>query len=209
MAQEKFEFGDRVRHQHRPEWGIGSVTRIEVSHNEGKPTQRLTVRFPNAGLKVLNGDLADLERVVEQPSTHPAEADHPVAAWDRLNESEWLGSVARRKVEEAMVRLTLAARDPFRTMQQRLTFTLDLYRFDRGGRSLIDWAVAQSGLDDPLTRFTRHELELLFDRWASERDNHLSRLLTEMKGDPEAVRRAVAAALPAGKDAVRRITAFR
>jgi hypothetical protein len=209
MVQQRFEFGDRVRHLKCPEWGIGSVVRVEGSHAGGKPSQRLTIRFPNAGLKTINSDLADLERVIEDSNGHPGEAEMPVAAWGRLNESEWLGSVARRRMEEAMIRLPLPARDPFRTLQHRLTFTLDLYRFERGGGSLLDWAVAQSGLDDPLTRFNRHELELLFDRWASERDNHLSRLLGEARTDPELVRRTVSAALPAAKDAVRRLSALR
>ena len=64
---------------------------------------------------------------------------------------------------------------------------LGLYRFEPAtpgrlpydGVKLIDWAVAQSGLDDPLARFTRHELETFYGRFAFERDALLVRYLGE------------------------------
>ena len=37
----------------------------------------------------------------------------------------------------------------------------------------------QTGLDDPLTRFNRHELEEHYKRWSHEREQHLKRLLQE------------------------------
>ena len=59
-------------------------------------------------------------------------------------------------------------------------------RFNRNGGSLIEWAIAQSGLDDPMSRFNRHELEQFFDRWSWERDRTLARTLEECRkaGDP-------------------------
>ena len=76
-----------------------------------------------------------------------------------MEDSEWLGEVAQRKVREVMVGLSERVRDPFRPVEERLRACLDLFRFDRTGRGLVEWAVAQSGLDDPLSRFTRHELD--------------------------------------------------
>ena len=79
--------------------------------------------------------------------------------------------------------------------------------FFQRSRSLIDWAVAQSGLDDPLSRFTRHELEVLFDQWATRRAEQLQKLLTQARGDQQLVARLVAAAPPAAQQSVRRLTA--
>lgn len=207
MSQHDFQPGDRVRHGQRPEWGVGSVTKVERCTTNGRPAQRLTVRFPNAGLKALNTAHAPLARAGEATADQPDPAQ-PVVEWDRLNESGWLGSVARRKIDEVMITLPLDARDPFLRLEKRLSFTLDLYRFEPVSRSLIDWAVAQSGLDDPLSRFTRPELEQLFDRWATERDNHLARLLQEAADGPW-LDRVLASAPPQARGAVRRLSAAR
>ena len=70
----------------------------------------------------------------------------------------------------------------------------------------MDWAVAQTGLDDPLSRFTRHELEQHFDRWAYEREQHLSKLLQEARLEPATVNNALKNALPSAQSAVRKLT---
>ena len=102
-----------------------------------------------------------------------------VQKWDQMSKTDWIAPVAERKLEEAMVAITDDVRDPFVAPRERLVRAIGLYRFDRGGRGLVDWAVAQTGMADPLSRFNRHELEQFFDRWAGERDNWLSRLWQE------------------------------
>ena len=207
--QERFQFGDRVRHRKRPEWGIGSVLKVEEATVDGQSTQRLAVRFPNAGVKTLSTGHAELERVAEIVADPLSNGHGSIEAWDRLKESGWPDKMAARKIEELMTTLPEDARDPFRTVRDRLAYTLQLYRFDRSGRGLVDWAVAQSGLEDPLSRFTRHELEQLFDRWAFERDNHLRRLLDECRRGGGVSDDLLGSAPRAARDAVRRITASR
>ena len=80
----------------------------------------------------------------------------------------------------------------------------------------MDWAVAQTGLDDPLTRFTRQELEQRFDRWAFERDTYLAKLLQEARtsgsmgnGDSAMLNALLKTAPPAAQDTVRRLIAAR
>lgn len=175
-----YEFGDRVRMRRRPEWGIGAITRVETVPVKGQPTQRLTVRFPNAGLKTLSGDVADLERVQAESISEDVPVDR-IAGIDRIAKDEMLAGLADRKLKEVMIAIPEPCRDPFRTLEARVEATAALYRFDQGGGSLIDWAVAQTGLDDPLSRFNRHELEEHFSRWASERDAHLHKLLREAR----------------------------
>jgi hypothetical protein len=142
-----------------------------------------------------------------------AAGDSPVVQyWDKINESDWLGPMAKKKVEEALISLPLDVRDPFNSMQKRLSLMMGLYRFDRSGRGLMDWAVAQTGLDDPLSRFTRQDLEQKFDRWAYERDNYLAKLLQEARApgnDSSAIATAMKTAPPAGQDMVRRLIANR
>lgn len=209
MSQRKFQFGDRVRHVRRPEWGIGSIVKIEPMALNSQPAQRLSVRFSNAGLKTLVEANAELELVTADASNVVMDQAHPVNEWENLSEEDWLEPLARRKVEEAMTRLPPEIRDPFNSLRERLVLCLDLYRFENTGRSLIDWAVAQTGLDDPLSRFTRPELEQLFEPWSSQRQQHLGRLLNQAKSELGLVRELVASATPAAQQAVRRITVER
>jgi hypothetical protein len=210
MGSRSFQYGDHVRHNRRPEWGIGSIVKAEETTLNGQPSQRVTVRFPNAGLKTIITAHADLQVVDTNNGPESDGADtHPLGGWDKMKESDWLGEVAQRKVEEAMTSLAPEARDPFMSLRKRLEACLDLYRFERTGRSLSDWAVAQSGLTDPLSRFTRHELEVLFDQWAAQRDEHLGRLLQEVKAEPAIVAQLVESAPAGARDAVRRLTAVR
>jgi hypothetical protein len=210
MSNPKFSFGDRVRHARRPEWGIGAIVKTEELTVNGQRTQRVSVRFPNAGLKTISTAHADLQLVTDSPAPDAGAAEsHPIAAWGKMTDSEWLGEVAQRKVEEAMTSLPADVRDPFNSLRKRLAAVLDLYRFDGTGRSLTDWAVAQSGLPDPLSRFTRHELEQFFEQWAAQRDVLLGRLLGEAAGEPGIVRELAASAPAAAGQAVRRLTAER
>jgi len=224
MTQEQFAFGDQVRHPTRPEWGVGTVTKVEAVKVDGRPAQRLSVRFPGQGVKVLNTGYVELTRggtgAESASRSGPAAGllagggfqDEPPAASviRALTDDDWLAEVTTRKIAEAMRELPESARDPFSSPRRRIEATLALYRFDRSGHGLVDWAIAQTGLDDPLSRFNRHELERYFDRWATERDAHLARQVQEsgltareldelFAGTPAAAQRAAGRRVPAGR----------
>ncbi|MCH8314787.1 MAG: DUF3553 domain-containing protein [Planctomycetes bacterium] len=213
VSKVKYEYGDRIRHLRRPEWGVGSVVKVVQTMVNGCSVQSLSVRFPSEGIKVLNTAEAEIERISAEHAKALANTEaHPIVQWGKMDESDWLAPLAQRKVEEAMIGLPADVRDPFSLLRRRLVLTLDLYRFERSNRALMDWAVAQSGLVDPLTHFTRHELEQLFERWARERDVHLGRLLQECRRDlklAQELDELVAAAPPGAREAVRRVTAAR
>ena len=175
-------FGDRLRHRDKPEWGVGSVTRVEACVVNGTPDWRIVIRFPNAGLKTLVASAAPVDRVQGDESTGAPSAK-AMADVERHGDDEVLGPMAMKRLREAMATLPEGVVDPFKTIEQRVERTLELYRFDASGRSLMDWAVAQTSLDDPLSTFNRHELEEFFERWAMERDRHLVRLLKESYGN--------------------------
>ena len=199
MPQIEFKFGDRVVHSLRPEWGTGVVTQAQSTIIDGKPAQRLTLRFDRAGLKTLSSPPAELEHAdtATTPSGSP-----PVAAAD----DGWLVQLESGTLNERMAALPEATRDPFETLATRIKATLALWRFSDQGGTLLDWAAMQTGLKDPLTRFNRHELEQYFRRFASEREAHLKRLLLEAKKQPSPeIERAKAEAPQAAKDAMRKM----
>jgi hypothetical protein len=180
MSNTAVKLGDRVRHSTRPEWGVGTVIKVEQNAANGAYTPRVTVRFPNTGIKVLAALPIPLEIVTEENDEGTHDGEQTTALATAFESPDWLAPVAQKKAMQAMTSLPIAARDPFLSVRDRLKNTLDLYRFDRAGK-LVDWAVAQTRMDDPLSRFTRHELEQYFDRWAAERDSHLARLHEEAK----------------------------
>ena len=199
-----FEFGDEVRHGARPEWGSGSIIKVESTCVDGEPDQRVTVRFTAHGMKTFIASKAPLERVNDSsPLAAVAEQSSTIDAWDRMGTQDGLGDLASRKIEEVMTSLPESCRDPFRSLEARLTTTIDLFRFDESGRGLIEWAVAQTRLDDPLSRFNRHELESHFKRWACQRDQHLVSLLQEF-GRPTAAIQSSIDAAPAARSVLQR-----
>lgn len=209
MTQIKFEFGDSVRHARRPEWGIGSIVKVEDMAINGNASQRLSIRFSNAGLKKLNAAKAELEIVNDTSGSTSYTQHNSIRELDRMSESEWLAPLAQKKIEEVMVSMPPEIQDVFNSLRYRLEFTLNLYRFDRSGRGLIDWAVAQSELDDPLSRFNRHVLEGLFDRWARERDICLGKLLKEAHKQPDLLKSVLVDVLPAAREALNRLSQVR
>lgn len=194
----RFQFGDRVAHSSRPEWGVGVVTSAQPANFEGKPCQRLAIRFERVGLKtVLTG---------AAPITAATQAAIPEAG--ASDEAAAVDGVSDAQAEQIMARLPEPCVDPFASAASRLKATLEVYRFTPTGGSLVDWAAAQSGLADPLSRFNRHQLEHFFQRFARNRDQHLKQLVLEMKrSSPAELAQGLASAPSGAKDVVRRLNA--
>ena len=176
---------DEIRLQARPEWGIGVVQKVEFVTREGVKDQRVWIRFPNVGMKTILAGAAEVE--VVNRANNEEDVEHTFAAREMAHESGWLGEIAKRQPEEAMTNLPPEVIDPFSSLRTRLEKILDLYRFNPDGGSIIEWAIAQTGLDDPLSRFNRHELEEFFKQWARVRDEQLRSLMTESRRNREPV----------------------
>lgn len=174
MTKRDWAVGDRVLHATKPEWGVGKVTAAERASISGQSCQRLTIRFDSAGLKTVSTHAAELKTANGNGST-----------------VGWLEELESSSPEEAMEKLPDNATDPFLPIEQRLRETIRLYRYTGEGRSLIDWAISQSGLNDPLSRFSRHDLESLFQRFTTHRDRHLKTLAGEFRRQDAAGYRAV------------------
>jgi hypothetical protein len=173
----QFTIGDRVVHTGKPEWGSGAVSAASAISHEGNPCQRLTIRFERAGLKTISTAFAALELASEVASVlKPKDEEHhaplPIA------------SAGHREILDIMTKIPESARDPFASAAQRLKATLSLYRFDGTGGSLIDWAAAQSGLPDPLSRFNRHELEDFYRMFEINLRKHLGKVVRDANTVP-------------------------
>lgn len=185
MEYTMYRQGDELKLTARPEWGIGSVQKIEFVTRDGLKDQRVWVRFPNVGMKTILAGSAEVDLV--NRSQDEQEVEHTFAAREMAHESGWLGEIAKRQPKEAMTTLPPETIDPFSSIRSRLQKLFDLYRFNSNGASLIDWAVAQTGLDDPLSRFNRHELEEFFKQWARVRDEQLRSLMNDARRNREQV----------------------
>lgn len=207
MSATALKQGDRVRHPKRPEWGVGEVTRIELVTRDGQTDRRVWVRFPSVGLKTLLASVAapELAEPAAKDLASQLHAQPTLVDLEAMREGGWLGQIAKKKPEDAMRALPPRATDPFMSPAKRLEHTLALYRFTGQGRSLIEWAIAQSGLDDPLSRFSRHELEQFHERWRFDLDAHTLRLLQELRREPQTVQAIVARAPAPAAAVVRRL----
>ena len=206
--QQPFQRGDVVHHPRRPEWGRGVVKEASRITYKGAAAQRVAVQFANKGRVVINTAVAPLTRgeqaaqtddARQRPSdsinrphrdsrqppmqTRSAPQQRPESATDNAD-AGWLNELEqaqRTGPHGELAELPEAMTDPFSSPRRRLDATLESYRFTNAPRSLIDWAVAQTGLDDPLSRHTRHELEEAFERFQRLRDQHLKQLVQQLK----------------------------
>lgn len=197
------EFGDKVTHPKFPEWGSGAVIKVENAAVNGEMTKRVTVRFAHAGLKKFVGDAIPLDVMLDEHAMPgDREGKRPAIAEVEDLERSGLSQAVEQKLEEIMFNIPLACRDPFNTLDHRLRRTFALYKYDLSGKGLMEWAMAQTGMDDPLTRFNRTELEGYFKQYSFLVKQHLAKLLRELQGDkvtlkqllddaPEGARRAV------------------
>jgi hypothetical protein len=187
------------------------VTSVARDNYDGKACQKLTIRFDRAGVKTISTALADLRPEAELPllmSTSPGGGGGGNGGGG-LADDPFMRAMAPSP-KEMMLKIPDAATDPFSTARARLTKSLELYKYSDQGGSLLDWAVMQSGLRDPMSRFSRHELEDWFKRWSMVRDEHLKRLIFEVKKTEPGLLQELGRAAPRGaQQLLRRLDALR
>ncbi|MEM7625247.1 MAG: DUF3553 domain-containing protein [Planctomycetota bacterium] len=131
------------------------------------PSHSKTKATP-AGAAVMNGD-----------SGAGLSTDTP--ARDKNAAGGWLDDLDGGAKSNELWDLPDDLTNPFGSVPERLAATLETFRYSTEPRALIDWAIAQTGLDDPLSKYTRHELEQAFPRFARDRDAHLRDLVRQLK----------------------------
>lgn len=205
----RFQRGDRVVHPRKPEWGDGVVREARAIHHEGQSAQRLTVQFTNRGRAVINTAVAPL-RPTDGSDDVERDKDREMSTHTSTRQGGWIESLERSVSGNGHELWSLPEdmTDPFASLQQRLLATLNSYRFSTQPRKLIDWAVMQTGLNDPLSRYTRPELEQAFPGFARNRDQHLKTLVKKIKqnGQPELLEQArQQTRVPEGKQALEKV----
>jgi hypothetical protein len=184
----RFQRGDRVVHPRKPEWGEGEVRAVQAVAYQGQPAQRVTVQFANHGRAVINTAVAPLQSKNKNDLTSTQPDQQETEDPTMTTSSGWIESLERsvRGSEHELWQLPSSMTDPFTSLAERLTATVDSYRFSTEARPLIDWAVVQTGLDDPLSRYSRPELEQAFPGFARNRDQHLKALVRKIKQEGQA-----------------------
>ena len=168
----RYQQGDVVTHPRRPEWGEGVVKAAQAIVHEGSSAQRLNVEFVNRGRVVINTAVAPLA----------PKGLKPTMSSSMTTSGGWLDQLEQSKNNSnELWDLPEALTDVFSSDLQRLMATMDTYKFSTEPRPLIDWAIMQTGLNDPLTKYTRHDLEQAFARFARNRDQHLKDLVRTLK----------------------------
>ena len=182
-----FKVGDKVAHPKKPEWGTGVVVHAQPATHEGIAAQRLRVDFANKRNTTINTAIAPLVSgdQINQSFTPPPKGlgqdmsmstntSKPGAGW--LDELEGANGGKRELWD-----IPDACDDAFSSDEQQLDACLDTFKYNTDPGPLFQWAVVQTRLDDPLTKYTRVELEQAFPRYARDRDNRLFELVRQMK----------------------------
>jgi hypothetical protein len=195
-AISQFKSGDRVVHTRRREWGQGVVEQATNIKHDGQPAQRLVVQFRNKGRVTVNTAIAPLAAADVSPLSDPTPEPTPVATPAPANDDSmggWLNSLSSQPRQTALWKLPDAMTDPFASGKRRLLATLESCRFDdapTNPRSMLEWAMNQTGLDDPLSVFSRPEIEQAWPRFKRDRDAHLVELAQQLrrKGENDTLR---------------------
>lgn len=205
MIEATYKKGDRVRHPSRPEWGVGVVNKIEVVTRDASTDLRVWVRFPSVGDKTLLASVAALEIIDDQGFGSGIHARPTVTDLDLAKGGGWLGAISKQSADNVMTALAGEATDPFASLRRRFEYSVQLYRFDGSPTRLVEWSIAQSGLDDPMARFNRQELEQLYKRWLFNLDAHVLKLLGELRREKSIIDQVLLTAPPLATKTIRRL----
>ncbi len=162
--------GRRVCNPTRPEWGAGTVLRIQTTDVAGQTVHRISVQFTTG------------HRTLVVP---PGRLATPQAEPER--EAGWLDRAAKTTIDDRLAALPEAVREFLGTATQRIVVLGRLYELNDDAAVLLRWARSQSGVADPLTLWTRDELRASFDEFCRRRDRLLreaAALLRSVSGWP-------------------------
>ena len=146
------------------------------SSRRNTPQQPLPQHSKNSpAAAVLNGDSAP------GSATATSKPEAAASGGPASGSGGWLDELDGGAKSNELWDLPDELTNPFGSVPERLAATLQTFRFSTEPRALIDWAIAQTGLNDPLSKYTRHELEQAFPRFARDRDAHLRDLVRQLK----------------------------
>ncbi len=165
--------GQRVCVPSRPEWGVGTVLRIQPTRVSGKPVHRVSIQFATGH-----------RQMVVPPAKLAPPEDEP------QREAGWLDEIGGRTLDDRLVTLPTEIAKFLGTPAQRVTVLAPLYTLTEEPESLLRWARRQANVADPLSLWSRDELLIAFRAFCNERDSELrkSAALVKQNDGPEALR---------------------
>jgi hypothetical protein len=156
--------GRMVVNPGRPEWGSGTVLRVQTTTVGGKVQHRVSVQFVT-GHRTL---IVPPARLVE-PQTEPE------------RQAGWLDQIAGRTLDDQLAKLPEHIEHFLGTPAQRIAALAPLYAFDEEPAALIRWARRHANVADPLSLWSRDELLVSFRRFCLERDSTLRIAAAQVK----------------------------
>ena len=165
--------GQRIRVPNRPEWGVGTVLRVQATRVNGQPVHRVSVQFPTGH-----------RQMVVPPAKLAPPADEP------QREAGWLDEIGGRTLDDRLVNMPAEITEFLGTPTQRVTVLAPLYTLTEEPESLIRWARRQANVADPLSLWSRDELLVAFRAFCNERDSEFrkSAALVKHNEGPDALR---------------------
>jgi hypothetical protein len=169
--------GQRVCNPARPEWGAGTVLRVQSTTVDGQLVHRVSVQFATGHrtLVIPPGRIAAPQAEPQRPAG-------------------WLDQVSHRTLDDRLTMLPEAVREFLGTASQRMIVLARLYTLTDDGPALLKWARSQAGVADPLAHWTRDEIRAAFTEFCRRRDallRELAATLRQTQG-PQALRAALA-----------------
>jgi hypothetical protein len=156
--------GVKVKNAARPEWGAGTVLRVQPVEVGVRKTFRVSVQFAT-GHRTL---LVPPARLVT-PEREPQ------------RESGWLAGLGKNTLDDRLRALPQQVVEVLGTPRERLSAVIPLYALRPESESLLRWAREQTGVSDPLTCWTRDELLVAFQDFCAQRDAHLRHVAALLK----------------------------
>jgi len=165
--------GAKVRCAARPEWGTGTVLRVQAAQVGGRRAHRVSVQF-SVGHRTLIVPPARLAAPIPEPQ----------------RQAGWLEGVGRTALDDRLRALPESVIDVLGSPRTRLAAVMPLYEISEESESLLSWARRQTGVGDPLSRWSRDELLAALRDFNVERDAHLRNLaaVIKLKEGPQALR---------------------
>jgi hypothetical protein len=182
--------GRRVCNPGRPEWGVGTILRVQTTLVGGQTVQRVSVQFATGHRTILipPGRLAE-------PQDEPQ------------REAGWLDKLGGRTLDERLASLPESIREFLGTSAQRVVVLARLYELADDGPALLKWARSQAGVADPLSHWTRDEIRAAFDEFCRRRNAMLRQAVTALRssGGQAGVEEALAEVPDSARESMRAV----
>lgn len=175
----------KVCHPARPEWGEGTVASVRATTVNGQSVYELLVDFAVGRRKLL---------------APPARLIAPLAAPPQ--ETGWLDTLARQTPDDELRNLPESVTQVLGAPRDRLAALAPLYEYADEPAALLKWARRQTQMADPLSRWSRDELQTAFQEFCRQRDalaRQLAATLRRAEG-PDALNELFAEMPPAARE---------